>query len=247
MDDRKPRKDADKAASRAANALEIACVNNLQAEKPGCAYTFTRTFTHADWVDFESLVQAGKTPEESGINERFHRIEADLDALGDNVRRAFACLEELRAQLRVCLNEIVTALNAKPTPNKDKEAAKDTKDNKDNAEAKSSKDNKDQKDTKDNQEAKRQKDTKDNKEGKEDKDASEKERKENTKDALGAIDKKDADRVGIGPFGDEFHLGSPLRGPLPIVGPAGTDLRVFIGPDERPVLGERSLNEPRTE
>ena len=70
MDDPKTRKDRDKpAASRAANALEIACVNGIQPTEPGCAYTFTRTFEHADWLDFESLVQAGKTPEESGIND----------------------------------------------------------------------------------------------------------------------------------------------------------------------------------
>ena len=60
MDDPKPRSNRDKAASRAANALEIACVNGIQATEPGCAYTFERTFQHLDWLDFESLVQAGR-------------------------------------------------------------------------------------------------------------------------------------------------------------------------------------------
>src|SRR5687767_2362392 len=170
MDDPKTRSDRNKAAasradkpaaSRAANAVEIACVNGIQATEPGCAYTFTRTFEHVDWVDFESLVQAGKTPEESGINDRFHRIEADLDALGDNVRRAFVCLEALRAQLRVCLNEIVTVLNAKEKDNKEKEQAKDTKDNKDTKESKDTKETKETKDTKDNKEAAEAKNRKD--------------------------------------------------------------------------------------
>ena len=178
MDDPKTRSDRDKAASRAANALEIACVNGIQPTEPGCAYTFKRTFEHADWLDFESLVQAGKTPEESGINDRFHRIEADLDALGDNVRRAFVCLETLRAQLRVCLNEIVTVLNAKDKDNKEKEQAKDTKDTKDTKDSKDTKETKETKDTKDNKEATEAKNRKDNKEAKEDKDATDKEEKE---------------------------------------------------------------------
>src|SRR5262245_38850073 len=113
-DDPGIRPDLGVGASRAAvNPLEVACVTGLQSADPGCAYNFVRTFEHLDWVDFESLVQAGKTPEESGINDRFHKIEADLDALGDNVRRAFICLETLRAKLSICLNEIVSVLNAK--------------------------------------------------------------------------------------------------------------------------------------
>ena len=197
MDDPKTRSDKGKAApSRAVNALEIACVNGIQPTEPGCAYTFTRTFQHLDWLDFESLVQAGKTPEESGINDRFHRIEADLDALGDNVRRAFVCLEALRAQLRVCLNEIVTVLNAKEKDNKEKEQAKDTKDTKDSKDTKDTKETKETKDTKDNKEATEAKNRKDNKEAKEDKDASDKEEKERGKDLLGAIEKKDQDGPG---------------------------------------------------
>jgi len=247
MDDPKTRKDRDKpAASRAANPLEIACVNGIQATEPGCAYTFTRTFEHADWLDFESLVQAGKTPEESGINDRFHRIEADLDALGDNVRRAFVCLETLRAQLRVCLNEIVSVLNAKDKDNKEKEQGKDTKDNKDTKESKDTKETKETKDTKDNKEAAEAKNRKDNKEAKEDKDAGDKEEKERGKDLLGAIEKKDQD--GPGRIRDGMHFADPLAGNgWPAVTPPRADQRVFITPDERPALGERALNEPRME
>ena len=158
-----------------------------------------------DWLDFESLVQAGKTPEESGINDRFHKIEADLDALGDNVRRAFVCLETLRAQLRVCLNEIVTVLNAKEKDNKEKEQAKDTKDTKDNKDTKDTKETKETKDTKDNKEATEAKNRKDNKEAKEDKDATDKEEKERGKDLLGAAEKKDQDGPGTSSRWDAFR------------------------------------------
>ena len=207
MDDPNTRSDLDPAAIRAAaNALEIACVNGLQGTDPGCAYTFTRTFEHVNWLDFESLVQAGKTPEESGINDRFHRIEADLDALGDNVRRAFVCLETLRAQLRVCLNEIVTVLNAKEKDSKEKEEAKDTKDNKDSKDSKDTKETKETKDNKDNKEAKEGKDGKDNREAKDEKDATDKDEKERGKDLLGAAEKKDQDGPGGRPSFDRVHV-----------------------------------------
>ena len=246
MDDPNTRSDRDKAASRAANALEIACVNGLQGTDPGCAYTFTRTFEHVNWLDFESLVQAGKTPEESGINDRFHRIEADLDALGDNVRRAFVCLETLRAQLRVCLNEIVTVLNAKEKDNKEKEQAKDTKDNKDSKDSKEEKETKEAKDNKDNKDAKDSKDGKDNREAKDEKDTSDKEEKEGGKDLLGAAEKKDEDGSVRSNF--DRHLADQLvASEWPDETPLRPEQRVFITPDERPALGERALNEPRAE
>jgi hypothetical protein len=252
MDDpnspRKPKKPAASTApaSRAPSpALEVACVTGLQAADPGCAYTFKRTFEHLDWLDFESLVQAGKTAEESGINDRFHKIEADLDALGDNVRRAFVCLEALRAQLSVCLNEVVKVLNAKEKDNKEKEQAKDTKDTKDSKESKDTKDNKETKDTKDNKEAREAKNQKDNKEAKEDKDASDKEEKEGGKDLLGAIEKKDQD--GPGRVRDGMRFADSDANEWPAMSPNGEGQRVFITPDERPALGERALNEPRAE
>jgi hypothetical protein len=244
MADNIVRTDLRGAAVRAgANALEIACVNGVPATDPAGGYTFVRSFQHRDWIDGESLVQAGKTPEEGGINERLHRIEADLDALGDNVRRAFIAVETLRAQVSICLNQIVTILNAKEKDAKEKEESKDSKDTKDNTDTKGHKDTKDTKDTKDNQEAKHEKDTKDSKESKEDKDSTDKDEKEHSKDALGAAEKKDSDH-------HERLLGDglPLRGSLPfLVTPRRSEQRVFIPPDERPLLGERALNEPRTE
>jgi hypothetical protein len=226
-----------------ANPLEIACVNGVPASDAGNGYNFVRTFQHRDWIDGESLVQAGKTPEEGGINERLHKIEADLDALGDNVRRAFIAVETLRAQVSICLNQIVTILNAKDKDAKEKEESKDTKDTKDNTDTKNHKDTKDTKDTKDNHEAKQQKDGKDSKENKEDKDSSDKDEKEHSKDLLGAAEKKDSDH-------HERFMGDglPLTGSLPfVVTPRRPDQRVFISPDERPLLGERALNQPRAE
>lgn len=246
MPDRTIRTDLNAALIRAdATPLEIACVNGVPPTDPNGGYNFVRTFQHVDWIDGESLVQAGKTPEEGGINERLHKIEADLDALGDNVRRAFIAVETLRAQVSICLNEIVTILNTKDKDTKEKEESKDTKDTKDNADTKSHKDTKDTKDTKDNQEAKHQKDSKDSKESKEDKDSTDKDEKEQTKDLLGAAEKKDADhhlpRDAIGG-------GFPIAENLPFVwAQERSKQRVFIAPDERPILGERALNEPRAE
>src|SRR5262245_22170296 len=65
-----------------------------------CVARFARSFQHADWIDGESVVQAETTTVEEGFNLRFHRIETDLDALGADVSRAFACLAEMRRSLR---------------------------------------------------------------------------------------------------------------------------------------------------
>ena len=199
------------------------------------SYNFVRTFQHRDWIDGESLVQAGKTPEESGINERLHKIEADLDALGDNVRRAFMCVATLRAQLSICLNEIVTILNAR---DKEKEASKDTKDTKDNTDTKDNKDTKDTKDTKDNEEVKDQRTTKIARRTKENKDDNDKEEKERTKDGLGATEKKDEDEPGHEVISEGLYF-YPVEDNLPFVmsPPRRSEQRVFITPDERPMLG----------
>jgi hypothetical protein len=73
--------------------------------------SFARGFVHQDWTDGESTVQASETPDEAGFNRRFHRIEADLDALGANVALAFTSLAEMRQQLKNCLEEIRVELN----------------------------------------------------------------------------------------------------------------------------------------
>jgi hypothetical protein len=76
-----------------------------------CASDFARTFEHQDWIDGESIVQAEQTTVEEGFNVRFHRIEADLDALGADVAKAFLCLAEMRASLRALLDEIRSEIN----------------------------------------------------------------------------------------------------------------------------------------
>lgn len=219
-----------------ASPVEIACVDGVPAIDTAAAYDFVRRFIHEDWIDGESLVQAAKTPEESGFNERFHNIERDLDSLGDNVNRAFQGLSALRAQLRVCLNEIVVALNQA-----NKNAAKDTKDGKDTPDAKQQKDNKESKDHKDTPDGKHTKDQKDTKEDKEAKEVDDKS-KEHSKEGLGAAEKKDSDHHQ--PLAPVPTTGRP--GGEPIVS-ASEQVRVFIQPSERPVLGTRALGEPRTE
>jgi hypothetical protein len=79
--------------------------------EPDCASNFTRKFAHQDWVDGESVVQAQQSTGESGFNARFHAIEADLDSLGANIAKAFACGAELRKSLFALLAEIKTELN----------------------------------------------------------------------------------------------------------------------------------------
>ncbi|WP_322762450.1 hypothetical protein [Frankia sp. Cr2] len=87
-------------------------VELFPAVAPGCQPpSFARTFAHTDWVDGEDAVQAGQTTGELGFNERFHRIEHDLDALGTGVAQAFACMTAMRASLRKLLDEVRVELN----------------------------------------------------------------------------------------------------------------------------------------
>ena len=258
MADPKTRTDAGPNSRGVPDPLELDCANHVGQADPACVYNFVRGFEHVDWVDFESLVQAGKTAQESGINDRFHKIEADLDALGDNVRRACVCVDTLRAQLAVCLTEIVTCVNqivaildTKEEKEKEKEDTKDGKDDKDTKDTKETKENKEAKDNKENKEAKDDKENKEGKEDKDDKDANDKDPKEVGKDGLGAGEKKDEDSpFGRGIDGFAIHYCDRLGENewsgviLPLL-PSGQ--RVFITPGERPLLGERALNEPRAE
>ncbi len=78
---------------------------------PSCVATFARSFAHADWIDGESVVQAEQSPGELGFNERFHRIEEDLDGLFTDVAQAFLCMSEMRRSLRALLDEIRAEVN----------------------------------------------------------------------------------------------------------------------------------------
>ncbi len=81
------------------------------ATDPGCAAKFQRSFQHTDWIDGESVVQAEKTVGEDGFNERFHNIEADLDALKQDLDQAFACMAEMRGSIRKLLDELKAEVN----------------------------------------------------------------------------------------------------------------------------------------
>ncbi len=78
---------------------------------PGCVSNFARSFAHQDWLDGESVVQAQQTVGEDGFNVRFHNIERDIDQLGANVAKAFACIAEMRKSIFALLAEIRTAVN----------------------------------------------------------------------------------------------------------------------------------------
>jgi hypothetical protein len=78
---------------------------------PACKAQFTRSFKHQDWIDGESVVQAGKTTAEEGFNERLHRIENDLDGLARDTATALTCITDLRKTLAGLLTEIQTAIN----------------------------------------------------------------------------------------------------------------------------------------
>jgi hypothetical protein len=82
----------------------------VASTKPECQSSFNRSFQHQDWVDGESIVQAGQTPEEVGFNGRFHQIENDLDAVKADLAKLYACLADLRKTTANCLNEIRTEL-----------------------------------------------------------------------------------------------------------------------------------------
>jgi hypothetical protein len=86
-------------------------VEPFAAVEPTCASQFSRTLQHQDWVDGEDVVQAEQTVGEEGFNARFHKIENDLDALGADVAKAFACLAAMRRSLRALLDELKAELN----------------------------------------------------------------------------------------------------------------------------------------
>lgn len=76
-----------------------------------CKPVFARGFVHADWQDGEDVVSAEGSNGDEGFNARFHKIEADLDALSADSAKAFHCMAELRAELATLLEEIRLELN----------------------------------------------------------------------------------------------------------------------------------------
>jgi len=223
----------------------------VSSSDPACKSSFTRSFQHKDWVDGQDVVQGGQTANEDGFNLRFHKIEADIDALSANLATAFNCINVLRAQLAEVLTEIKTQFNLPPA--KTSKEGKDVKDFKDGKDAKDQKDAKDGKDTKDAKDGKDGKDTKDGKDGKDGKDA------KDGKDHKDGKDGKDGAEKNLSPNGlfaieksgrqQEFldlpkedlamheFLWAEAPKDEPVVG------RSFILPDERPPVGERQVGD----
>lgn len=83
----------------------------LAAEDPACQAQFNRSFTHADWIDGESVVQAETTAGEDGFNLRFHRIEVDFDGIQHDLLKAFECLAEVRQAVHARFEEVKVELN----------------------------------------------------------------------------------------------------------------------------------------
>jgi hypothetical protein len=83
----------------------------LAAEAPECLPTYARQFAHTDWIDGESRVQAGMTPEELGFNGRFHAIENELDRVAADLHTLGGC----QATLRGLLSQILKQLESKIT------------------------------------------------------------------------------------------------------------------------------------
>ncbi|GAB3344866.1 hypothetical protein [Modestobacter lapidis] len=69
---------------------------------------FVRTFEHDDWRDGVDVVQAEGI---EGFNRRFDAIRGDLDALGDELRRAYAGIAGLRAGLAHLLADVTAEFN----------------------------------------------------------------------------------------------------------------------------------------
>lgn len=81
------------------------------ATPQSCSPTFTRTFEHAEWVDGQSVVQAGESATDKGMNWRFRALRSDVDALHADTQRLHACLVELRSALVAALEQVAAELN----------------------------------------------------------------------------------------------------------------------------------------
>jgi len=76
-----------------------------------CPPSFARSFNHQDWIDGESVVQAGESADDKGFNWRFNALAADLDALHIDALHMYQCLANLRTELVAALNDVAAELN----------------------------------------------------------------------------------------------------------------------------------------
>ncbi|MEJ8560055.1 hypothetical protein QTO30_01555 [Yoonia sp. GPGPB17] len=77
----------------------------VDSDTDGCSAAYERTLDHGDWVNGEDMVDADE------FNDRFHRIETDLDAAARDAATALNCLMDLRMQVAVALEEIKGQIN----------------------------------------------------------------------------------------------------------------------------------------
>lgn len=186
---------------------------SVPQQAPQCELHFEPTFTHPDFIDGVTVVQAGETPTELGFNHRFHAIEDDLAAVADALRTVSNCMKELRLELFGVVQELqvkITAIDHRIDPLKDKAETKETK------------------------EKEKEKDDKESKE-KEGKDGKEKEGKESK-------DKEDKERGKDGrkEFVDLAGTAAP-GSPPPAPDQPGGDERTFISLADRPEVGRDAL------
>lgn len=99
-------------ATGSVNPAPFRFATDVQGVDPHCAVTYDREFAHVDWVDGESRVQAGMTPEELGVNARFHAIENEFDAIAAQFRGLGSCAAELRSDLVGVVKELEAKITA---------------------------------------------------------------------------------------------------------------------------------------
>jgi hypothetical protein len=80
-------------------------------DPPNCPPTFVRSFSHQDWVDGESVVQAGESADDKGFNWRFNALATDLDALHNDTENLYKCLVAIRMELASALQDVAAELN----------------------------------------------------------------------------------------------------------------------------------------
>jgi hypothetical protein len=186
-------------------------------QAPQCELHFEPTFTHPDFIDGVTVVQAGETPTEIGFNRRFHAIETDLGGVAEALRTVSNCIKELRLELFGVVQELqvkITTIDHRIDPLKDKAETKETKEKEKEKEGKDSK----------------EKEGKDNKE-------KEKELKEKEKDK-----EKEGEKDGSKEFTELVGSGPPDV-PSPAAENEG-DERTFISLEDRPDVGRKALADP---
>ena len=99
-------------ATGASRPLAFDFVTDVQQTDPTYDITYSRQFTHTDWVDGEDRVQASATPEELGFNARFHGIENEFDAIREQFLRLATGIRDIRADLVGVVRELESKITS---------------------------------------------------------------------------------------------------------------------------------------